>query len=143
MKLFANQISNKAVVDTDQIGRGVVIGPFAVVSENVILGDYVVIHPHVVLQPGVRIGNGVEIFPFSYIGKAPKGAGNLAKRLEYREFVEIGDHCSIGPGAVIYYDVSIGANTLIGDSASIREQVIIDSRCIIGRFVSIFPVVSI
>jgi acetyltransferase-like isoleucine patch superfamily enzyme len=38
---------------------------------------------------------------------------------------------------VIFYDVEIGENTLIGDGASIREQCRIGSRCIISRYVTI------
>ena len=38
---------------------------------------------------------------------------------------------------MIYYDVKIGQNTLIGDGASIRELCTIGDECIIGRYVAI------
>jgi acetyltransferase-like isoleucine patch superfamily enzyme len=65
------------------------------------------------------------------------GAGATARSPSFDRFVEIGDDCAIGPNAVIYYDVKIGHNTLIGDGASIREQCTIGDECIISRCVTI------
>jgi len=130
-------ISDLAVVETQTIGKNVAIGPFAVIAENVRLGDGVVIHPHVVIESGVEIGDGVEVFPGAYIGKEPKGAGALARLPVFERIIIIGAHTSIGPNAVIYYDVEIGENTLIGDGASIREQCRIGARCIISRYVTV------
>ena len=80
---------------------------------------------------------GVEIFPNAFIGKEPKGAGALARVPEFSRKLRIGKNSSIGPCAVVYYDVSIGENTLIGDGASIREKCAIGDRCVIGRYVTI------
>jgi acetyltransferase-like isoleucine patch superfamily enzyme len=49
----------------------------------------------------------------------------------------IGDASSIGAHATIYYDVEIGASTLVGDAASIREGGRIGARCIISRCVTL------
>nr|WP_279614993.1 N-acetyltransferase [Desulfatiglans anilini] len=127
----------KAVIETDQIGRNVSIAEFAVIRRGVQLGDNVVIHPHVVIEEDVTIGDGVEIFPGAVIGKVPKGAGALARQLEFEKKLVIGPNCSIGPHAVIFYDVEIGSNTLLGDGASIREQCRIGSHCVISRYVTI------
>ena len=51
--------------------------------------------------------------------------------------MSIGANCSLGPHAVIYYDVEIGENTLIGDGASVREQCRIGSNCILSRYVTV------
>jgi acetyltransferase-like isoleucine patch superfamily enzyme len=130
-------ISSHAVVETDRIGQGVRIGEFAVVRGGAVLGNNVVVHPHVVIEPGVRIGDDVEIFPGTYIGKEPKGPGVLARQPEFSRYVIVGRGSSIGPHAVIYYDVEIGEDTLVGDGASIREKCRIGSRCIISRYVTI------
>ena len=107
------------------------------VRRGAVIGDDVVIHPHVVIEPDVFIASGVEIFPGSYIGKVPKGAGALARPPVYERGVQIGKGCSIGPNAVVFQDVWIGEHTLLGDGASIREQCRIGSRCIISRYVTI------
>ncbi|PKM77614.1 MAG: transferase [Firmicutes bacterium HGW-Firmicutes-15] len=125
-----------AVVQTDDIGDNIEIMEFAVIRQGVRIGNNVVIHPFVVIESGVVIGDNVEIFPGSYIGKVPKGAA-LARKPDYREHVEISSNCSIGPNAVVYYDVEIGENTLIGDGASIREQCRIGSNCILSRYVTV------
>jgi acetyltransferase-like isoleucine patch superfamily enzyme len=130
-------ISPHAVVQTRQIGEGVNIAEFAVIREGVIIGNNVIIHPHVILESGVEIGDGVEIFPCAYIGKEPKGAGALARTPVFERKVFIGANTSIGPNAVIFYDVEIGEQTLLGDGASIREKCKIGSRCIISRYVTI------
>jgi acetyltransferase-like isoleucine patch superfamily enzyme len=133
-------ISTAAVIETDAIGSGTEIGEFAVIRAGVQLGRNVLVHPHVVIEPGVVIGDNVEILPGTYIGKKPRGAVSTekwaARSLEFEQAVEIGDDCSIGPNAVIYYDVSIGENTLIGDGASIREQCSIGAANIIARGVT-------
>ena len=130
-------ISEHAVVETDAIGSGVEIGEFSIVRAGAAVGDNVIIHPHVVIESGVTLAEGTEIFPGTYIGKIPKGAGATSRPIHFEPRVLIGGHCAIGPNAVIYYDVEIGHNTLVGDGASIREQVRIGHHCIISRYVTI------
>ncbi len=113
------------------------IHPYVVIEKNVQLGEGVIIHPFVVMNEGVILGDRVEVFPGAYIGKEPKGAGALARQPQFERQVKIGADCSIGPHAVIYYDVEIGNNTLIGDGASIREQCKVGSYCIISRYVTL------
>jgi acetyltransferase-like isoleucine patch superfamily enzyme len=131
------QISPFAVVQTTEIGDNVKIDEFAVIRDGVKIGRNVIIHPHVVINPGVVIGDGVEIFSGAVIGKEPKGAGAVARTPEFEKRIVIGAECSIGPHAIIFYDVEIGPNTLIGDGASIREKCRIGSRCIISRYVTV------
>lgn len=131
-----NKISDYAVIQTKHLGENIEIGEFAVIRDGVKIGNDVVIHPHVVINESVIIGDGVEIFPGAVIGKEPKGAGALARTPQYEKQIVIGSNCSIGPHAVIFYDVEIGSDTLVGDGASIREQCRIGSRCIISRYVT-------
>lgn len=130
-------ISPHAVVETSDVGRGVYIAEFAVVRSGASIGSDVRIHPHVVIETGVRLEDEVEVFPGAYIGKEPKGAGATARAMEYERRVLVGRGTSIGPHAVIFYDVEIGEGTLIGDGASIREQCRVGSKCIISRYVTL------
>lgn len=118
------------------------IGPFSVIG-NARIGANSVVHSHVVISDGVEIGDGVEIFPGAFIGKEPKGAGATARTPQFDRVVTIGDECSVGPHAVVYYDVKIGANTLLGDGASIREGCVIGSKCILSRYVTVNYATSI
>jgi acetyltransferase-like isoleucine patch superfamily enzyme len=128
---------NLSVVETEDIGENVSICEFCVIRNNVKIGNNVIIHPHVVIEPNVTIGDGVEIFPGTYIGKTPKGAGATARPIEFNPQVLIGDNCAIGPNAVIFYDVIIGNNTLIGDGCSLREQVRVGDYCLLSRYVTV------
>lgn len=130
-------ISPDARVETDAIGAGVIVGEFSVVRRGARLGNHVTIHPHVVVEAGVDLADGVEVFPGAYLGKEPKGAGVLARPLTFRPQLTIGSGSSIGPHAVIFYDVEIGEQTLIGDGASIREGCRVGSRCVVGRHVTL------
>lgn len=126
-----------AIISPDaQIAAGVSIGPYSVIGAAEI-GPDSVIHPHVVIGDGVRLARAVEVFPGAYVGKEPKGAGALARRPVFERTVQIGDECSIGPHAVVFYDVVIGSNTLLGDGASVREKCRIGSRCILSRYVTV------
>lgn len=130
-------ISQLAVVNSEQIGADVVIHPFVVIQDRVTIGNNVIIHPHVTIESNVVIGDNTEIFPGVYLGKEPKGAGATARQPEFVKQLVIENNCSIGPHAVIYYEVVIGNNCLIGDHASIREKVTIGHHCVIGRGVMI------
>ena len=130
-------ISNYAIIESDDFGQNVNVGEFSIIRQNVTLGNDVIIHPHAIINEGVILRDGVEVFPGTVIGKEPKGAGALARTPRFERHVVIGANSSIGPHAIIYYDVEIGSNTLIGDGASIREQCRIGSHCIISRYVTI------
>lgn len=130
-------ISPRAVVDTTCIGPGTVIDDFAIVRAGARIGSNCRIHPFVIIESGVEIGDGVEVFPGAFLGKEPKGAGATARAISFERSVRIGSGCSIGPHAVIFFDVHIGDNTLLGDGASVREGCRIGSRCIISRYVTI------
>lgn len=130
-------INRLSVVETEDIGSNVDIREFSIVRPGVRIGDNVCIHPHVVINSGVVIGDGVEVFPGAYIGKPPKGAGATARPISFTPKVEIGNDCSIGPNVVVFYDVTIGNHTLLGDGASLRERVRVGHHCLISRYVTV------
>lgn len=130
-------ISPHAIVQTSRMGANVAIGEFSIVRSDVVLGNDVVVHPHSIINSGAIIGDNVEIFPGTVIGKEPKGAGALSRAPVFERRVVIAAGCSIGPHAVIFYDVEIGESTLVGDGASIREGCRIGSRCLISRYVTV------
>jgi len=95
------------------------------------------VHPNVIIEEGVEIGEGTEIFPFTYIGKPPKCPRTGHRDLTYNRKLKIGKNCAIGPGAIIYWDTSIGDRTLIGDHASLREGVSVGDDCLLSRGVTV------
>ena len=126
-----------AVVETDSIGAGASIGEFAVVRPGAIIGDGVTLHSHVVVEPGVEVGAGTEVLPGSVLGRRPRAVGSVVRQPSFRERLRIGAGCSVGVNAIVYYDVDVGSDTLIGDGASIREVVEVGEGCVVGRSVAI------
>jgi acetyltransferase-like isoleucine patch superfamily enzyme len=128
-----------AVVETDRIGEGVVIGPYCVVGADVTIEDGVRLHPHVVAAGNVTIGAATEVFPGAVLGKAPARSAALSRIPERGGDVRVGSGCSIGAQALIYEGVTIGSECLVGDFASVREGCRVGTRCIVGRYVSVHP----
>lgn len=84
------------------------------------------------------IGKNVTIMPGAVVGRPPLSTGALARKQSITlPPVRIGDNCVIGCNAVIYRGTTIGSNCLIGDTASMREQVSIGDSCIIAMGVTI------
>jgi acetyltransferase-like isoleucine patch superfamily enzyme len=131
------------VVETDEIGIDTTIREFVVIRREVKIGRNVMIHPHVVIESGTTIGDNVEIFTGAYIGRAPRSVGSLKQKPEFKHAVKIGKGTVVGPYSVIYCDVEIGENCLIGDAASIRERTRVSDSCIVGRHVTLGPNVKI
>lgn len=130
-------INKTSVVETKDICDGTVIDEFCVIRKNVVVGKNVHIYPHVVISDGCIIGDNTRLYPGTLIGKIPDGAGALARTPFFSRHVSIGSNCAIGPNAIVYYDVKIENDTLVGDGASIREQCSIGSKDIISRYVTI------
>jgi acetyltransferase-like isoleucine patch superfamily enzyme len=92
-----------------------------------------------VLFPNVVLGDKVTIFPGAVIGRPPlsTGATRLSVTWDSLPPVKIGNNCVIGANAVIYADVEIGDNSMVCDTACIREQCRIGSFCVIAQGVTI------
>ena len=92
-----------------------------------------------VLFPNVVLGDKVTIFPGAVIGRPPLSTGATRLNISWDSLhpVKIGSNCVIGANAVIYADVEIGNNTMVCDTACIREQCRIGSFCVIAQGVTI------
>jgi UDP-3-O-[3-hydroxymyristoyl] glucosamine N-acyltransferase len=130
-------IHSSAVVETDSIGAGATIGEFAVIRSGAEIGDRVTIHPNVVVESGFRIGAGTEVLPGAHVGRRPRAVGAIARIPEHSGEGRIGSGCSVGSNAVVYCDVEIATDTLVGDTALIRETARIGRGCVVGRSVAV------
>lgn len=127
-------IDERAVLAPDVVvGRGVSVGPFAVIGEGSRLEDEVVVYPGTYVGPGCHVGAGcvlhanVSLYPGVTLGRgvvihsgAVIGADGFGyRRLEdgnYRKIPQVG-------GVVIGDGVEIGANTCI-DRATLGNTVV-------------------
>lgn len=132
-----HHISARAQVETQDIGEGTSIAAFAVVEAGARLGRNVTVHPHAFIGSGVTVEDGAEIWHGAVVGKVPKGPGAMSRPPVFRQQLRVGRNSAVGPHAVLYYDVQIGADSLIGDGASIREQSVVGDATIVGRYVTV------
>ena len=124
--------------NNDFINSGASIASTARILGKVKIDQDAVVHDFVTIYPNVRIEANVEIFEGAVIGKPPAATRAVARRVSSDlRITTIGEGCVISPHAVIYTDVQIGNETLVGDNASIREKCRIGKLCLIGRNVTV------
>ncbi|MCY4248467.1 MAG: hypothetical protein OXE95_12935 [Chloroflexi bacterium] len=116
------------------------IHPSATVGANVTimgaltLGANVQVGANVTFFPDVRIGADTRIMPGAVIGRPPIRAGATNRPISLGDAtVKIGAHCVISPNAVLYTNLRIGNNVLIGDAASLREGCQLGDDTVVGR----------
>jgi acetyltransferase-like isoleucine patch superfamily enzyme len=95
------------------------------------------VHRTAVVSSWVTLGSGCIVHPFAVVGRIPSRSRALARQPAAAEYLEIGSRTEIGCHAVVFADVDIGADCLIGDFSLIREGAVIGSRCVIGCHASI------
>lgn len=98
------------------------VAPGAVVQGNVTIGEHSSIWYHAVLRGdrnSIMIGNGSNI------------QDNAVVHMDSGYPVEIGDHVTIGHGAIVH-GCKIGDNTMIGMGAILMNGCRIGKNCIIG-----------
>ena len=117
------EINQHAIIQTTDIGKNVRIDEFAVIRPGVCIGNDVIIHSHVVINEDVTVGDGVEIFPGAVLGNEPSKKKSLARQTESGKRLTIGDNCSIGANAVIFYDLEIGNNARVEAGAVVMDKV--------------------
>ncbi|MFH2048208.1 MAG: DapH/DapD/GlmU-related protein [bacterium] len=126
-------ISNSAA-----IGKDTIIGEFCVIGDKVNIGKNTIIGHNVTIHPDTIIGDNVRIDDGTVIGKLPMRAANSAVTKDQElPPCKIGSDCIIGANAVIYRGSDIDQKVLVADLATVRENVKIGRKTIVGRGVAI------
>jgi UDP-2-acetamido-3-amino-2,3-dideoxy-glucuronate N-acetyltransferase len=106
---------------------GLVLSPTASVGRDVVFGANVVVHD------GVVIGDGCTIQDGAVLGKAPSlSRRSTAARGELEPLV-IEEGAVICCQAIVFAGSRIGARTIIGDQAYVRERTTIGADTVVGR----------
>ena len=149
-------ISPHALISPEaRLGRGVEVGPFAVIGDAVELGDGCVLHAHAVVEGPSRIGRENVFYPFSSVGAAPQDRKyrGEATRLEvgdrnvFREFVTVNRGTADGAGVTrigsdnlilayshIAHDCVVGSHTLFVNGATLAGHVAVEDYATVGAF---------
>ena len=105
----------------------------AFVSSGARLADDVEVAPGAVINEGVALGAGCVVESGALLGKRPRlRAGSSAAGAELGPLV-IEEGVTVCSGAVVYAGSRIGAGTIIGDQAQVRERSTIGAGTVIGR----------
>lgn len=161
------RIHPTAVIDkTVELGAGVEIGPYCVLTGHVRLGDHVKLHSHVVVAgPAMTsIGAHTTVFPFASLGHISqdlKFAGEpstleIGAHTNIREYVtiqpgtkggimktQVGDHCHIMINAHIAHDCVVGNHVIMSNCATLAGHVVVEDEVIIGGLAAVHQFVRI
>jgi len=108
-----------------------------VLGEGVQIADDAEIGANVVIHAGTVIGAGCVIQDNVVLGKTPKLASRSTAKKKDLPGLVLGDAVTVCSGAVVFAGTTIGARTVIGDQAFVRENVTIGEDCGVGRGVCI------
>ena len=131
-----SQIHSTAVVEKGaHIGKDVEIGPYSIISSNVVLEDGVVVKAHAYIDGHTTIGERSVIWPGAVIGtktqdlkfKGEKTFVQIGSDCEIREYVTI--HASCGEGT----SVRVGNNCLIMAYCHLAHNSILGDRVILSN----------
>lgn len=115
-----------------QIERGVEIGPYCLVGENVKIGTGTVLQAHVVLNGWTTLGQNCNVYPFATIGAASQDK----KYVGERAFTTIGDRTVIREYVSIQRATGEEQVTSVGDDCLLLAYVHIAHNCIVGNGVT-------
>ena len=147
-----------AVVDaTAQIGRDVVIGPFAVVEQGVAIGDGCVLESHVVIKQGTTLGPHNHVFEGAVLGGLPQhlhmpprvgslliGPNNtirehctIHRALHEVDATSVGSSNLLMAGVHIAHDCHVGNNTIFANNSMLAGHVRVEDRAYISGSVAV------
>jgi UDP-N-acetylglucosamine acyltransferase len=151
-----NEIDSRAVVSpTARLGKGVKIGAYAVVGDEVVLGDGCILEPHAMVQGPARLGRENHLYPFCSVGGDPQDLTYKGERVslevgdanQFHEFctvsrgtvkgggaTRLGSHNLIMAYAHIGHDCIVGDHTIFVNGATLAGHVTIEDYATIGNF---------
>jgi UDP-N-acetylglucosamine acyltransferase len=122
----ATEVSAHALVARDaELGRGVQVGPFAVIEAGVRVGDECVIEAHAVVRRGTTLGARSVVRSFAVLGGPPQdrrhdgswGTVVLGDRVTLTNHTLLGGHVVLEGHVVTGGQVAIAPFVRVGESA--------------------------
>src|SRR5665213_1150064 len=116
-----------------QIGKDVIIDPFAVIEDEVVIGDGSHIMAHAVIMKNVKIGKSCQIFPGAVVGAIPQDLKFDGEKTS----VEIGDNTTLRECVTVNRGTKDKWKTLVGNDCLLMAYSHIAHDCILGNHVVI------
>ena len=120
-----------------KIGKGVSIGPFCCIEEDVVIGDDCEIGANVNILNGSRIGKSCKIFPGAVIGGISQ---DLKYNGEYctatiEDHVTIREYVTVNKGSSANSNTLVKSHTLLMAYCHVAHDCIVGSHCILANSV--------
>lgn len=112
-----------------ELGHNVVVHAGAVLGDGVELGD------NVVICEGARIGDGVRVQAGSVLGKRPISNRRMRRVPQAVPPLRLGPAVVVGACCVLAAGSILEAGVLVGDLATLRENVHVGRDSVVGRSV--------
>jgi UDP-N-acetylglucosamine acyltransferase len=114
------------------VARGVDIGPYCLVGENVTIGKGTLLQAHVVVNGWTTIGENCEIYPFATIGATSQDR----KYAGERAFTKIGSRTVLREYVSVQRATGEDQVTAVGDDCLLLAYVHIAHNCVLGNNVT-------
>jgi len=118
------------VAPTAVLGENVILGPFAVVEENVELGANCQLGAHAVVQPYVKMGEGNVLHPHAVLGGLPQDTSFKAETVSW---LEIGNNNVFREGFTAHRASVENAATIIGSDCFFMNNSHVAHDCVVGN----------
>jgi UDP-N-acetylglucosamine acyltransferase len=112
-----------------RIDRGVEIGPFCIVGENVTIGRGTVLQSHVVVNGWTSVGEECVVYPFVTIGAASQDK----KYVGERAYTRVGNRTVIREYASVQRATGHDQLTAVGDDCLLLAYTHVAHNCILGN----------
>jgi UDP-N-acetylglucosamine acyltransferase len=151
-----SEIDARAVISPGaKVGKNAVIGPFALVGDEVELGEGCVLDAHATIFGPARLGRENHLYSFAVLGGEPQDISYRGERVtleigdanQFREFVTISRGTKKGGGitrlgshnlfmayAHVGHDSQVGDHTIFVNGATLAGHVIVEDFATIGNF---------
>lgn len=107
------------------------------IADDVEIGEGVEFGANVVIHSGTRIGAGAVIQDNVVLGKQPKLSARSTSKGASLDGLEIGPGAAVCTGAIVFAGTRLGAKSIVGDQAWVRERCEIGDDVVIGRAVCV------
>jgi sugar O-acyltransferase (sialic acid O-acetyltransferase NeuD family) len=98
------------VYDVNQLGEGVIISPFCIISANVKIGDFTTVQAYSNLGHDSKVGKYCSVESYSFLGGFAQIGDftTLHTRSTILPHIKIGDNVIVGAGSVVIKNVKAG-----------------------------------
>lgn len=154
-----------AIIDTAaELGSGVEIGPYCVITGPVVLEDGVRLIAHVTVSGRTRIGAQTVVYPFTSLGSAPQdlkfhgedseliiGSGNTIREHVTMNpgtegggmVTEVGDNGLFMVGIHVAHDCRLGNHIIMANNTALAGHVEVGDHAVIGGLTGVHQFVRI